>query len=152
MVRAVISTLVLALVAAFVVLNWTALAAPMMLSLGVTSVQAPLGLLMLVLLGLLGALFAGWAFSMLAELRRQARDLHTQRDLADRAEASRFTELRDFVGAEFRRLAQEERTALEQSTNTLAASIGELEERLARGRSSLPPDGPRSDNRLPLNR
>ena len=120
----------------FTVLNWGALAAPMALSLGVSTVQAPLGVVMLVALGLLALLFAAWAMTMLAESHRQARELHTQRELADKAEASRFTELRSFVADEMQRMRHESRTALEQAANSLSAQMGEIEDRLVRGRTA----------------
>ena len=82
--------------------------------------------------------------------RRYARELNTQRELADRAEASRFTELRNYlevqaIAAQQResaagtvlaeRFAQQQQALLnrmEQSDNTLAAYMGQLEDRLER--------------------
>src|SRR3990167_10467716 len=140
--------LVLALVAAFAALNWGAILAPTDLWLGFTTVQMPLGLVMLGLLVFITALFLVYVLylqgSILLETRRNSRELHTNRELADRAEASRFTELRTFLEAELARqstLNQESKTAViaridqlehdfrafsEQSGNTLAAYIGEL--------------------------
>jgi hypothetical protein len=51
--------------------------------------------------------------------------LETQRQLADQAEVSRFTELRTLLQAR-----------LDQLENSLAASIGELADRLGRNRPS----------------
>lgn len=144
-----IRTLLLAIVVLgvvlFAALNWATFTAPTPLSLGVATVNAPLGLVMLVLLAAVAALFLGWMIwlqgSVLLETRRQARELQAQRDLADRAEASRFTELRQFIEAEFAR----QRGVIEQTGNGLSAFIGELEDRLERGR--LPPDVPRGDGR-----
>jgi hypothetical protein len=87
-------------------------------------------------------------------------------ELADKAEASRFTELRSFLEAELQKLAGrgtgstvasnpailarldqlEEKllTAVEQSGNSLAACIGELEDRLERKEEQLPSQGQRS--------
>lgn len=90
--------LVLALIAAFAALNWSVFITPTDLSLGYTTVQMPMGLLMLGLLFFLSALFLVYVVylqgSVLLETRRQSRDLQANRELADRAEASRFTELR----------------------------------------------------------
>jgi len=152
--------LVLALVAAFAALNWGAILAPTDLWLGFTTVQMPLGLVMLGLLVFITALFLVYVLylqgSILLETRRNSRELHTNRELADRAEASRFTELRTFLEAELARqstLNQESKTAViaridqlehdfrafsEQSGNTLAAYIGELEDRLEKV-ITLPP-------------
>jgi hypothetical protein len=118
----------------FTVLNWQALAAPMTLSLGIDTVQAPLGVVMLVALGLLALLFAAWAMMMLAESHRQARELHAQRELADKAEASRFTELRSFIADELQRMTREARTAFEQNSNAVTAHLAEIEDRVERAR------------------
>ena len=50
------------------------------------------------------------------------------RDLADKAEASRFTELRHFL----EQLEARQRTVIEQAGNSLAASVGELEDKVER--------------------
>ncbi len=143
---------VLLLVAAFSVLNWGVIVAPTELSLGFASVQMPLGLLMLGLLVLVCALFLVYIVylqaSALLETRRHTRELRSNRELADQAEASRFTELRTFLeagqaqgsarhdaaqAALLARIAQLEqslRELVEQQANSLAASIGELEDRL----------------------
>ncbi|MFA6900897.1 MAG: LapA family protein [Desulfurivibrionaceae bacterium] len=143
-------------IASFTALNWSAFMTPTTLSLGVADVQAPLGLVMLGLLALLTALFLIFLVylqtSVLLEARRHARELQANRELADQAEASRFTELHEFLELEMKRQASldaESRavllarldqldrdllSAVEQSGNTLAAYIGELEDRLEKGR------------------
>ena len=88
----------IALLAAF---NWNALITPSDVSLGVTDVQAPLGILLLALTGLLAVFFVAYVLwmqgSVLLEARRHAKEMQAQRDLADKAEASRFTELRGVI-------------------------------------------------------
>jgi hypothetical protein len=67
--------------------------------------------------------------------RRHGRKLQASRDLADQAEASRFTELRGFLNTELAmqtRLNADLRSAIEQAGNTLSAYIGELEDRLGK--------------------
>ena len=144
--------IVLAAIAAFAVLNWNVFIAPTDLSLGVTRVQVPLGLVMLGLLIFVAALFLVFVVylqtSALLENRRHTRELHANRELADNAEASRFTELRKFLEDELLKqtnlnkeshsevlarlleLEQDLRAFIEQSGNTLAAYIGELDDRL----------------------
>ena len=144
--------LVLTAIAAFAALNWTVFITPTELSLGFTTTQIPLGLLMLGLLVFVTALFLVFVLylqtSALLETRRQSRELKASRELADQAEASRFSELRDVIEAEFLKLKNQHaasqseemarseqleknlRSATEQSGNTLAAYIGELEDRL----------------------
>jgi hypothetical protein len=150
--------LVLATTALFAALNWPAINTLSEVSLGVTTVQAPLGLVMLTFLVLLTALFLGFVLYMqgsaLLETRRYSKELLANRTLADQAEASRFTDLRVFLNkalaeqaalqaetqtqllARLARLEAEVQASVEQSGNTLAAYIGELEDRLEQ---RLPP-------------
>jgi len=144
--------ILLAVVALFTALNWAAFTAPAQLSLIVTTVQAPLGVLMLFLVGAITAAFLAFVVylqtSTTLEARRLAKELKSQRELADSAEASRFTELRNFLAQELAALRtlsgdsdaklvsrvdaaeQALRTDIEHAGNTLAAYIGELEHRL----------------------
>ena len=142
MVRALAFFLVLVLVGLFALLNWDAFSALTPLHLGLTTVQAPLGLIMLALLAFLCVLFTVWGISLqarsLQDARRQTRELQAQRDLADRAEASRFTELRTELIVRLDRLQTESRLAVEQSANSVAAHIGQLEDRLERARVLRP--------------
>lgn len=123
---------VLALVVALVGLNWAAVMAPVGLSVGPTTLELPMGLTLLVLMSLLVALVAGYAVylqgSALMEARRLSKEMLASRDLADKAEASRFTELRQFL----EQLEARQRTVIEQASNSLAASVGELEDKVER--------------------
>ncbi len=143
MVRALVFFLVLVLVGLFALINWPAFSALTPLSLGFTTVQAPLGLIMLGFIAFLCVLFTVWVISVqassLMESRRQTRELQAQRDLADKAEASRFTELRTELMARLDRLQSDSRNAVEQNTNAVAAQLGQLEDRLERDRLLAPP-------------
>jgi uncharacterized integral membrane protein len=143
MVRALVFFLVLVLVGLFALINWPAFSALTPLSLGFTTVQAPLGLIMLGFIAFLCVLFTVWVISLqassLMESRRQTRELQAQRDLADKAEASRFTELRTELMARLDRLQSDSRNAVEQNTNAVAAQLGQLEDRLERDRLLAPP-------------
>ena len=143
MVRALVFFLVLVLVGLFALINWPAFSALTPLSLGFTTVQAPLGLIMLGFIAFLCVLFTVWVISLqassLLESRRQTRELQAQRDLADKAEASRFTELRTELMARLDRLQSDSRNAVEQNANAVAAQLGQLEDRLERDRSLAPP-------------
>jgi len=143
---------VLAALTLFTVLNWRAFTTPTQLTLLVTTVDAPLGVLMLILTAMVVVAFLGFVVYLQAttarEARRLAKELHSQRELADRAEASRFTELRSFIAQELTVLRafsaeadaklvsrldaaeQALRTDIEHAGNTLAAYIGQLEHRL----------------------
>ena len=152
--RTLFLLVVFGLLAIFTGLNWSAFTAPTTLSLVFTNVQAPLGLLMLVVTGFFAALFLLYVVylqsTVILEARRSARELHAQRQLADEAEASRFTELRAFLESRISkleadvahsktatqggldRLSIEMRATIEQSGNVLTAYIGEVEDRLER--------------------
>ena len=151
--RTLLLVAIVALTAGFAALNWAEFTTPQDLSIGITTVYAPIGAIMLVVLGILSALFLAWVIylqgTVLLDMRRQAKELQASRELADRAEASRFTELRNFMSAELLRVTQandeaqyrviarieqlEQRSRMhtEQTGNTLSAYIGELEDRLA---------------------
>ena len=142
MTRAIVFFLVLVFVGMFALINWTVFSALTPLSLGFTTVQAPLGLIMLGLVVFLCVLFTVWVISLqansLMDARRQTKELQAQRDLADKAEASRFTELRSELVARLDRLQRESALTLEQSGNSVAAHIGQLEDRLERARLLAP--------------
>ena len=142
MTRAIVFFLVLVFVALFALINWTVFSALTPLSLGFTTVQAPLGLIMLGLIAFLCVLFTVWVISLqansLMDARRQTKELQAQRDLADKAEASRFTELRSELVGRLDRLQRESALTLEQSGNSVAAHIGQLEDRLERARLLAP--------------
>jgi biopolymer transport protein ExbB/TolQ len=153
-IRSILLLLAVLLTTAFVALNLDEFNRLSPLSLGFISVQAPLAMIMLVALVIAMAvflLFSAYAKSAyLLENRRTARELKAQRELADKAETSRFTELQQYLAAENHaaadreaqnKLLLDERLAdlqaeiesrIEQSGNTLAAYIGELEDRLER--------------------
>lgn len=123
---------VLILVVVLVGLNWQAIVTPSAVSLGLTTLQMPLGLSLLVLLGVVTGLFTAYVVflqgSALMDARRLTKDLLAHRELADKAEASRFTELRQFL----EQLEARQRTVIEQTGNSLAASVGELEDKVDR--------------------
>jgi uncharacterized integral membrane protein len=149
----VLVAVVVLLTLIFTVANWPALSAPAPINLLVTEVQGPLGLVILGLGAVLIALFVLLVLSLqasvLLETRRQSRELSAQRELADKAEASRFTELRQMLEQEFatlkslsgqpgellerlNRLETGLRQDIHDTGNSLSAYIGELEDRLQR--------------------
>ncbi|MBB4844157.1 putative integral membrane protein [Paucibacter oligotrophus] len=136
--------LLLALITGFAAMNWALFIAPASLNLGLGSIQAPLGLVLLGLLGLLTLAFslylAFWQGTVLLETRRHAKEIQAQRELADQAEASRFTELKTVLQAEMAGLAAKllaSQQALSQDmrehSNALAAQIAELDDRMKQG-------------------
>jgi len=143
--RSAVLFLVVLAIAALAALNWTALSTPTTVSLGLTTFEAPLGLLMLGLTTLLAIFFVAYVLSLqgsvLLETRRHTKEMQVQRELADKAEASRFTELRHFleiqqgqthtaVLARLDTLEQRLATRVEESDNATAAYVGQLEHQL----------------------
>jgi uncharacterized integral membrane protein len=99
---------VLALVAALAALNWATLMQPAPLNLLLIDIQAPLGLVMLGVTGILVALF-GLAYmhgqiGQLLETRRLLKEIQRVQGLADQAEASRVAQLSEQMTREFARL------------------------------------------------
>ena len=149
--RTICIAIIVALIAVLAVFNWNALATPTPVSFGVTEIQAPLGVLMLALTVLLSVFFIAYVLwlqsSVLLEARRHSKEMQTQRDLADKAEASRFTELRSVLEALHARDKEEVMARLDvleahlvqraqESDNSTAAYVGQLEQQL-RSRPAL---------------
>ena len=145
--RTLFALLVLVLLSLFAWLNWGEITKPTPLSLGLTRVEAPLGLVLAVALGVVSLLYLiftiGLETAALLEVKRYARELLHYKKLAEDAEQSRYTELRRCLEAELARLAEAEREEiralearveelLEKHGNTLAAYIGELEDQILR--------------------
>jgi uncharacterized integral membrane protein len=150
--RTLFLLLLAVLLAIFVALNWRPFTAPTTLSLLFTNVQAPLGLVMLVIACLVASLFLlyiGYLQArVIVETRRHARELHAQRKLADDSETSRLVELRGSLEAGLQNVAEEVRNSrinvqeridqratdvretVEQTGTVLTAYLGEIEDRL----------------------
>ncbi|MGB4115761.1 MAG: hypothetical protein WBK51_04340 [Polaromonas sp.] len=154
--RILLLTVGIMLIAAFTVLNIDEFTRISTLSLGFTTMQLPLGLVMLMVLTVILLIFLATTIYMhstqLMETRKYARELTAQRELADKAEASRFTELRRYLEAQATltltrdsdavavmdsRLAQTEKLLLhrmDQSDNSAAAYWGQHDDALLRNR------------------
>ncbi|RDI10060.1 LapA family protein [Comamonas sp. AG1104] len=143
--RTICIAIIVALIAVLAAFNWTALSTPATVSLGLTEIQAPLGVLMLALTILLSVFFIAYVLwmqgSVLLEARRHAKEMQAQRDLADKAEASRFTELRSVLEALHARDKEEVMARLDvlevhlvqraqESDNSTAAYVGQLEQQV----------------------
>lgn len=122
----------LVLLLMFAVANWSLLTAPASLNLLLFSVDAPLGAILLgatlVLVGLAVAYVLWLRAAMLVEMRRTTRELDAQRALADSAEASRFSALSARIDA----LEQNLLEGLRETGNSMAAYVGEVDEKLDR--------------------
>jgi len=152
--RSLLLVLALVLVGAFLIANWGAVMAPVPVSLIFTEVNAPLGLILVIVTLVLVVLFSVVLLyqqaHVILEARRWHKEVDAQRALADKAEASRFTELREFLAAEIgkidardtghhqallARLEALEAAAgkrQEEAVNTLAACVGEVDDKVDR--------------------
>jgi biopolymer transport protein ExbB/TolQ len=144
--------------AVFVALNWPEFVRPTPVSLGVTIVDMPLPLILLVALFL--ALLGGLGNAALNDARHERelslhmRELQAQRNLADKAEASRFTELRHYLDLQAAEARQREAVTTEALQATLIkgqrdmqAGVELMANRLAAQIGTL--DGRQREERLP---
>ena len=150
------------LIAGFVGLNFDAVMQHTNLNLGVAEIQAPLGLVMLgMVVAVTGVFLVALLFFQAGhamEIRRLTKEMAEQRHLADKAEASRFTELREFLKTEMEKTAVRDEAlndklaqkmdlvrnslteTIEHTGNGLSANLGEIEDRLER-QAQLPAPG-----------
>jgi uncharacterized integral membrane protein len=160
--RSLLIIIVLGILVVFAGINWSAFVTPTTLSVGFTTMEAPLGLILLGIAASLTLLFLIYVVylqsSTLMESRRYGRELQAQREIADQTEASRLTQLRSFLEAELQKLANQTeeakvgmlsrvdqlekdlRATVEQSANSLAAYLGEIDDRFKRTISGKVPD------------
>ena len=140
------------LIAGFAAQNWSEVQRTSPLNFGVVVGNASLGLILLGVLGLSFLVFlvgsAAQESRHLFEHRRYAKTLEAQRDLAEKAEASRFTDLRQHIDTHLGEIRQREAVAVtefekamvqsqrelriqvEQMNRTLVTQLVELESRL----------------------
>lgn len=128
--RPLLLLLVTILVSAFAILNFGVFVEPSSLSLGFISFEAPLGLLLLAFAAILAAVLLGYADhlrkSALRDAGIQAQELRQQRQLAEKAESSRFHELHQFLTEEFKQRSEDEANFRDE----LKARLDTLESRL----------------------
>lgn len=98
----------LAILAALSVLNWNTLSAQAPLDLVVWQIQAPLGIVLLGVAGVMLALFmVAYLYNQigsLMETRKLLKEIQRVQQLADKAEASRIENLHQLISTEFRLL------------------------------------------------
>ena len=128
----IVILVVLTLIGAFALVNWNALATPVPVSLIVGTVDMPLGMILLSALVLVVLLLGLYVLllrtAMYTESRRMAQELAAQRELADKAEASRFTELSAHLDQQVAGLRQ----AMTEVANGVSADIGQMDDKLDR--------------------
>jgi uncharacterized integral membrane protein len=150
--RLVLLLVAILLVAGFAALNSAEIMRPTPLNFGLFTTDVPLGAILLGLLAVALLVFLASSVAATARMRntenRYHRELQVQRDLAEREEASRFTQLRQHFDNHLRENRQREalgssefeknvlqsqrdlRNQLEQIQHTLAGRLGEIENRM----------------------
>jgi uncharacterized membrane protein YgaE (UPF0421/DUF939 family) len=143
--RSVVLLFILLAITALAVLNWATLTTPSQVSLGLMVMEAPLGLIMLTLTALMSIFFLAYVLSLhgsvLLETRRHTKEMQAQRELADKAEASRFTELRNYLETHHQQAQAQLLARIDslqshldaratESDNSTAAYVGQLEQQL----------------------
>lgn len=143
--------------AGIAVLNWPAISRSEPMDFGIITMNAPLGMILLALLVIALAAFlvstAVQESRYLMEHRRTSRALQAQHELAEKAEVSRFTELRTHLDDHLRESRQREsivatefekrmmqshnelRAQLDRMQQMLATRLGDIESRVADSRT-----------------
>jgi hypothetical protein len=157
--RLIILVVAILAIAGFAALNWPLFMRNETLNFGVVTAPASLPLILLTILGitLLAFLISSATHERrhLVEYREHHKALDAQRDLADKAEASRFTDLRQHIDTQLRENRQREglaaaefekivsahqrelRAQLEQMNRTLANRLGDQDARPVAGRGEV---------------
>jgi hypothetical protein len=128
--RLVFIVLALIVVGGVAALNWAQFSRTEPMSFGVFTIDASVGLFMLAAFGL--AILVMLLSSAVQESRymmesnRHAKAMQVQRDLADKAEASRFTELRQYLDTHLRDNRQREAIVATEFEKNMVQSQREL--------------------------
>lgn len=132
--RLVFVVVAILLLAGFVALNVPEFLRTTPLSFGWQVMEAPLGLIMLTILGITLLAFLVSSVTLHSryaiDAHRHARELQAQRDLADKAEASRFTDLRQQLDTHLRDNRQREAIAATEFEKSMVLSQRELRNQL----------------------
>jgi len=129
-IRFVLLLVAITVMTGFAALNWSEFVRPTQISWGWRVSEAPLGLVMLLLLVmswvgfLVGTTYLETRYQLAAH--RNSKALETQRVLADRAEASRFTELRSYMEAQAALAVQRETATSARIENSVQAQQRDL--------------------------
>ena len=150
--RSILLVVAILLVAGFAALNWAEIVRPTPLLFGPVVADAPLGLILLGVLGVTLILFLASTAAMrtqsLIDYRHHHKTLEAQRELADKAEASRFVDLRNHLDTHLKDMRERDAIAasefdkamvqsrrdvqqqMEQMNRMISARLNELEHRL----------------------
>lgn len=124
-IRTVVLVFLCALAAIFFVVNWQGIMAPVAVNLLYTEVQAPLGLILLLVLGGLWVIAILWALvqhaALLADIRKAYKEVRSSKALADDAEHSRLESARKALEEAFNGAGQKQKERDEKLSGDLSA-------------------------------
>jgi hypothetical protein len=149
----VVAALVVAAIAA---LNWPEFTRAEPLSFGIVTATLPLGLVMLTLMAVVLAVFlvssAIQESRYLLDHRRNSRALQAQRELAEKAEASRFTDLRQHLDMHLRDVRQRDQVVATEFEKRLMNTHNELRAQIERMHQMMAARLAEIESRLPAAR
>lgn len=129
--RTILLVVAILLVAGFAALNWGEVVRPAPLLFGPIAADAPLGLILLGLLALTLVLFLASSIAMrtqsLIDYRQHQKTLEAQRELADKAEASRFVDLRQHLDTHLKEMRERDAIAASEFDKAMLQSRRELQ-------------------------
>lgn len=132
--RSVVLAILSLLALIFLILNWNGIMAPVPVNLIVNEVQAPLGLILLMILGGLWLFGIAWALmqqaSTLVEIRRAYKEANANKSLADHAEMSRLEQTKESLRQEMTKNREELLAGIKEAVAVPAASAQDAQKRL----------------------
>lgn len=154
--RIVFIVLAVLVAAGIAALNWPEFTRAEPLSFGVLTATVPIGVLLLSLMAIVLAVFlvssAVQESRYLLEHRRHSRALHAQRELAEKAEASRFTDLRQQLDAYLQGTRHRDQVVATELEKRLMSSHNELRAHMDRMHQTLSARLGEIESRLPATR
>ena len=132
--RSVVLAILSLLALIFLILNWQGITAPVPVNLIVEEIQAPLGLILLVILGGLWLFGIAWALmqqaSTLVEIRKAYKEANANKSLADHAEQSRLEQTKESLRQEMIKSREELLAGIKAAVEAPTASAQDAQKRL----------------------
>ncbi len=133
-IRTVVILLLCVLSAVFLAVNWTGIVAPVPVNLLVKQVEAPLGLIIFIVLGLLLVAWIIWSFlqqaAALVDIRKAYKEARTNKQLAENAEQSRIQASTKTLSQEFADLNAQLTASMTSSTEKTTQALESFSEEL----------------------
>ena len=141
--RSVVLAILSLLALIFLILNWQGITAPVPVNLIVEEIQAPLGLILLVILGGLWLFGIAWALmqqaSTLVEIRKAYKEANANKSLADHAEQSRLEQTKESLRQEMIKSREELLAGIKAAVEAPTASAQDAQKRLDAVEKALEP-------------